>query len=209
MILLDTNVLSEAMRVEPAGRVMRWLDGHPPSVLFLSAVTVDEIPLRNRDTPARAETGAPGPRVLEDRRRVLGAYRPVRRAGRHREREASRRTAARGFADEPGRFPDRRHGQEPRLFAGDAEHLGLPGPRSLRPGTALNRSADTTARHPSVCSGPTSSTVSSPPSRRSGRSSSSTTAPTGVDRGDVRRAQPAPIPAIELLERGVLHSLGA
>ena len=36
MILLDTNVLSEAMRVEPDGRVMRWLDGHPPSVLYLS-----------------------------------------------------------------------------------------------------------------------------------------------------------------------------
>ena len=43
MILLDTNVLSEAMRVEPDGRVMRWMDGHPPSILFLSAVTVDEI----------------------------------------------------------------------------------------------------------------------------------------------------------------------
>ena len=43
MILLDTNVLWEAMRVEPDGRVMRWLDGHPPSVLLLSAVTVDEI----------------------------------------------------------------------------------------------------------------------------------------------------------------------
>ena len=43
MILLGTNVLSEAMRVEPDGRVMRWLDGHPPSVLFLSAVTVDEM----------------------------------------------------------------------------------------------------------------------------------------------------------------------
>ena len=47
MILLDTNVLSEAMRVEPDGRVMRWLDGHPPSVLFLSAVTVDEIHFRD------------------------------------------------------------------------------------------------------------------------------------------------------------------
>ena len=43
MILLDTNVLWEAMRVEPDGRVMRWLDGHPPSVLLLAAVTVDEI----------------------------------------------------------------------------------------------------------------------------------------------------------------------
>ena len=43
MILLDTNVLSEAMRVEPDGRVMRWLDRHAPSILFLSAVTVDEV----------------------------------------------------------------------------------------------------------------------------------------------------------------------
>ena len=150
MILLDTNVLSEAMRVEPDGRVMRWLDGHPPSVLFLSAVTVDEILFGIEILPPGAETGAPGPRVLEDRRRVLRAYRPVRRAGRRREREASCRAAARGLADEPGRFPDRRHGQEPRLFAGDAEHLRLPGPRSLRPGTALNRSADTTAQVPTI-----------------------------------------------------------
>ena len=43
MILLDTNVLSESMRIEPDEGVMRWLDGHLPSSLFLSAVTVDEI----------------------------------------------------------------------------------------------------------------------------------------------------------------------
>lgn len=43
MILLDTNVLSEAMRVEPDERVMSWLDSHAPSRLFISAVTVDEI----------------------------------------------------------------------------------------------------------------------------------------------------------------------
>ena len=43
MILLDTNVLSEAMRVEPDERVMNWLDSHAPSSLYVSAVTVDEI----------------------------------------------------------------------------------------------------------------------------------------------------------------------
>ena len=43
MILLDTNVLSEVMRVEPDVRVTDWLDGHSPSVLFVSAVTIDEI----------------------------------------------------------------------------------------------------------------------------------------------------------------------
>lgn len=43
MILLDTNVLSEAMRIEPDERVMNWLDSHAPSSLFVSAVTVDEI----------------------------------------------------------------------------------------------------------------------------------------------------------------------
>lgn len=43
MILLDTNVLSESMRIEPDESVMRWLDGHLPSSLFLSTVTVDEI----------------------------------------------------------------------------------------------------------------------------------------------------------------------
>ena len=43
MILLDTNVLSEAMRVEPDKRVMSWLDSHAPSSLYVSAITVDEI----------------------------------------------------------------------------------------------------------------------------------------------------------------------
>lgn len=43
MILLDTNVISEAMRVRPDPRVVRWLDRQPPSSLFLSVITVDEI----------------------------------------------------------------------------------------------------------------------------------------------------------------------
>lgn len=43
MILLDTNVISESMRVAPDRRVMSWLDRHPASSLFLCAITVDEI----------------------------------------------------------------------------------------------------------------------------------------------------------------------
>ena len=43
MILLDTNVISESMRVGPDPEVMRWLDGHPVSTLAISAITVDEI----------------------------------------------------------------------------------------------------------------------------------------------------------------------
>ena len=43
MILLDTNVVSEGMRVKPDPTVMRWLDGRPRSTLFISAITLDEI----------------------------------------------------------------------------------------------------------------------------------------------------------------------
>ena len=43
MILLDTNVISDSMRIQPDGRVLHWLDRHPASTLFISAITVDEI----------------------------------------------------------------------------------------------------------------------------------------------------------------------
>ena len=43
MILLDTNVISDSMRIQPDSRVLRWLDRHPASTLFISAITVDEI----------------------------------------------------------------------------------------------------------------------------------------------------------------------
>ena len=43
MILLDTNVVSESMRVEPDRRIIQWLDRQPVSGLFISAITVDEI----------------------------------------------------------------------------------------------------------------------------------------------------------------------
>jgi len=43
MIILDTNVLSEAMKPRPASEVVRWLDSRPEPELFLTSVTQAEI----------------------------------------------------------------------------------------------------------------------------------------------------------------------
>ena len=43
MFVLDTNVVSELMRDEPDSRVIEWLDGHPTSALYVTAVTEAEI----------------------------------------------------------------------------------------------------------------------------------------------------------------------
>lgn len=43
MIVLDTNVLSELMRPEPAASVLRWIDSQAAEDLFTSAITMAEI----------------------------------------------------------------------------------------------------------------------------------------------------------------------
>lgn len=43
MIVLDTNVVSEAMRPAPAASVMAWFQGAPPGGLYLTAVTAAEL----------------------------------------------------------------------------------------------------------------------------------------------------------------------
>ncbi|WP_427026181.1 type II toxin-antitoxin system VapC family toxin (plasmid) [Aureimonas ureilytica] len=43
MILLDTNVVSEAMKPEPDPAVLAWLDAQAAETLFLSSVTVAEL----------------------------------------------------------------------------------------------------------------------------------------------------------------------
>lgn len=43
MILLDTNVVSEAMTREPNPRVSAWLDAQAAETLFLSSITVAEL----------------------------------------------------------------------------------------------------------------------------------------------------------------------
>ena len=43
MILLDTNIISEAMKTDPAPSVMTWLRARPLETLAVSAVTLAEI----------------------------------------------------------------------------------------------------------------------------------------------------------------------
>ncbi|MGV8840898.1 MAG: PIN domain-containing protein [Bauldia sp.] len=43
MILLDTNVVSEAMKPDPHAGVRRWLDAQVAETLFLSGVTIAEL----------------------------------------------------------------------------------------------------------------------------------------------------------------------
>lgn len=43
MIILDTNILSEALRPVPEARVLDWLARNPASLLFLTSVTQAEI----------------------------------------------------------------------------------------------------------------------------------------------------------------------
>lgn len=43
MILIDTNIISEAMRIAPSKNVLAWLDHHGPLGLFLSTISIAEI----------------------------------------------------------------------------------------------------------------------------------------------------------------------
>lgn len=43
MILLDTNVVSEAMRRSPNARVLDWLNSCDSSALYVSSITIAEI----------------------------------------------------------------------------------------------------------------------------------------------------------------------
>ncbi|MBL8568274.1 MAG: type II toxin-antitoxin system VapC family toxin [Phreatobacter sp.] len=43
MIVLDTNVVSEAMKPEPNPRVQAWLDEQAAETLYLSSVTIAEL----------------------------------------------------------------------------------------------------------------------------------------------------------------------
>lgn len=43
MIVLDTNVVSEAMKPEPAPAVLNWLDAQVAETIYISSVTVAEL----------------------------------------------------------------------------------------------------------------------------------------------------------------------
>ncbi|HEY1261039.1 MAG TPA: type II toxin-antitoxin system VapC family toxin [Stellaceae bacterium] len=52
MILLDTNVVSEPIRVSPDARVLDWLDAQVVETLFLSTVSLAELLLGVEALPA-------------------------------------------------------------------------------------------------------------------------------------------------------------
>ena len=43
MILIDTNVISEVMKVNPSLQVLEWLNRQDTNVLYVSAITIGEI----------------------------------------------------------------------------------------------------------------------------------------------------------------------
>lgn len=43
MIVLDTNVISAAMRIDTEPEIVAWLDRQPPDELWITAVTVFEV----------------------------------------------------------------------------------------------------------------------------------------------------------------------
>lgn len=98
MIVLDTNVVSEAMRPAPEPAVMAWLSAQAPTALWLTAITVAEVLFglsqlpegRRRDGlhgrfAALLERGFPG-RVLPFDHPAADAYARVMTARRARGR---------------------------------------------------------------------------------------------------------------------------
>ena len=55
MIVLDTNVVSEAMKPEPDAAVRAWLNDQAAETLYLSSVTLAELLFGVRALPALAE----------------------------------------------------------------------------------------------------------------------------------------------------------
>jgi predicted nucleic acid-binding protein len=75
MILLDTNVVSEAMKPEPNSSVRDSLDAQAAETLFLSSVTIAELmssiglPARSRRAPVDQAAGRRTIRACPDHRR--------------------------------------------------------------------------------------------------------------------------------------------
>ena len=104
MIVLDTNVVSEAMKPEPHPAVRAWLNGQATETLYLSSVTVAEllfgigaIPVDNRkDMLAQALDGLM--RLFRDR--VLPFDIDAARC--YAELAVTARTSGRGFPTPDG-----------------------------------------------------------------------------------------------------------
>jgi toxin FitB len=68
MILLDTNVVSEPMRLRPDQRVQEWLDAQAIETLYLSTISLSELLLGIENLPAgkrrRALAAALGEQIV-------------------------------------------------------------------------------------------------------------------------------------------------
>jgi len=53
MIVLDTNVISEAMKPKPAPAVLAWLNDQSAETLYISSVTVAELLFGIKSLPSR------------------------------------------------------------------------------------------------------------------------------------------------------------
>jgi hypothetical protein len=74
MILLDTNVVSEPMRLRPDRRVQDWLDAQTVETLYLSAISLSELllgveglPIGKRRRALEAALGQQIVSLFEDR----------------------------------------------------------------------------------------------------------------------------------------------
>jgi predicted nucleic acid-binding protein len=104
MIVLDTNVVSEAMKPEPHSAVRAWLNDQAAETLYLSSVTLAELlfgiaalpPGKRKDMLAQALDGLMG--LFRDR--VLPF--DVDAARRYAELAVTARTSGRGFPTPDG-----------------------------------------------------------------------------------------------------------
>jgi toxin FitB len=104
MILLDTNVVSEAMKPDPDPAVRAWLDGQAAETLFLSSVTLAESAFGIGVLPAgkrkdRLSTALKGVRLLFEQR--ILAF-DTAAALRYADLAVSARAAGKGFPTPDG-----------------------------------------------------------------------------------------------------------
>ncbi|GGK23903.1 type II toxin-antitoxin system VapC family toxin [Salinarimonas ramus] len=104
MILLDTNIVSEAIKPQPQASVRTWLDSQAEETLFLSSITVAELLFGLGVLPEGKRKAILASRV--DRLLVQFAARilpfDTRAAERYAELAVAARTAGRGFPTPDG-----------------------------------------------------------------------------------------------------------
>ena len=137
MILLDTNVVSEAMKPEPHPRVRDWLDAQAAETLFLSSVTIAELLFGIGALPWHAQRQAGG-----SVRRPVGAVRgpdPALRlvAARHyADLAVKARAAGKGFPTPDGYIAAIAAAHQFAVASRDASAFKAAGPDVINPWAA-------------------------------------------------------------------------